>query len=73
MRSNPLPQLVRTFRQIEIDGGVLTLTRNICQAVFTVDSIGRRFPSPQIETWIAPSLREARRNFVLMANRWSAA
>ncbi len=71
--SSKFNQLCRVFCQVKVNGGLLVLKGKIVQAVWSNDSLGRKFESPEVETWINPSVREARRNFVANAQRWSAA
>lgn len=63
-------QLCRVFRQVPVEGGLLVLKGKIVQAVWNCDALGRKFESPEVETWVNQNAREARQNFVSMAYRY---
>lgn len=62
---------VKFFKRVKVSGGVISLSGKTVQAIWFTDVLGRDFNPPEIETWINPSVREARRNFVSMSRRFA--
>lgn len=60
------------FAVVNVTDGVMYLAGDTIVAIWDRDVLGRAFESGEgTETWSAPSLREARKNFVSMSKRFS--